>query len=260
MSELTTVTYEVEERVAVIRLNRPDAMNAFDRTLRGDLTAALAQAAGDDAVRVVVLAGSGRVFSAGADLKAGFPDGEQVRRQLMEEYRPALVAIAEMDKPVISAVHGSAAGIGLSFALVCDLTVMAESAFLLAPFSNIGLIPDGGANWLLPRAIGYKRAYQIAIENERVPASRCLELGLVNRVVPDEALMSETLAWARSLAVRAPIALARTKRAMREAATRSYDEVLELEAELQAGCIESEDCREGVQAFLEKRKPDFRGR
>lgn len=260
MSDYQTVTYEVAEGVATVMLNRPNAMNSFDGQLRAELAAALKTAADDADVRVVVLGAHGRVFSAGADLKAGFPDGPTVRHQLREEYKPSLVAIAEMDKPVISAVHGSAAGIGLSYALAADLVVMADNAFLLSPFSNIGLIPDGGANWMLPRELGYKRAFQIAIENERVPAARCLELGLCNRVVPAEKLLEEAQAWARELAARAPIALALTKRAMRRAAQMSFVDVVDYEAELQAECIDSEDCKEGVSAFLEKRKAVFKGR
>lgn len=260
MSHYQTVDYAVADGVATVTLNRPEAMNAFNDALRNELAAALQAAADDTAVRVVILAANGRVFSAGADLKAGFPDGAAVRHQLREEYKPALLAIAEMDKPVISAVQGSASGIGLSFALAADLVVMAQSAFLLLPFSNIGLIPDGGANWMLPRDIGYRRAFQIAIENERMPSARCLELGLINRVVADERLLEETHAWAHSLAARAPIALALTKRAMRRAAQMSFAEVIDHEAELQAQCIDSEDCREGVTAFLEKRKATFTGR
>jgi 2-(1,2-epoxy-1,2-dihydrophenyl)acetyl-CoA isomerase len=260
MSDDRTVLYRVADGVATVTLNRPEAMNAFDAQLRSDLAAALGAAAENPAVRVVVLAANGRVFSAGADLKAGFPDGPAVRHQLREEYKPSLLAIAEMDKPVMSVVNGSAAGIGLSYALAADLIVMGEKAFLLSPFSNIGLIPDGGANWLLPRAIGYPRAFQIAIENERVPAARCLELGLANRVVPDERLQEEAQAWAAQLAQRAPIALALTKRAMRRAAQMSFSDVIDYEAELQAECIDSEDCREGVSAFLEKRKAVFKGR
>ncbi len=255
-----TVDYALDDGVAKVTLNRPEAMNAFNQTMRGELADALKAAADDADVRVVILAGNGRVFSAGADLKAGFPDGAAVRHQLREEYKPGLLAITQMDKPVISAVHGSASGIGLSFALAADLVVMAQSAFLLLPFSNIGLIPDGGANWMLPRDIGYRRAFQIAVENERLPSARCLELGLVNRVVADDQLLHEAHSWARSLASRAPIALALTKRAMRRAAQMSFAEVIDHEAELQAQCIDSEDCREGVTAFLEKRKATFTGR
>ena len=153
-----TVLYETEGAVATITLNRPEALNSFDREMRADLAAATARARADSAIRAVVLTGAGRCFSAGADLKAGFKTGEEVERIVNEEYRPSLVDIAEMDKPVISAVNGFAAGIGLSYALVCDLSVMGENAFLLCPFSAIGLVPDGGSTWLLtPRHGTYER-------------------------------------------------------------------------------------------------------
>ena len=153
-----TVLYETGGAVATITLNRPDALNSFDREMRADLAAATARARGDSAVRAVVLTGAGRCFSAGADLKAGFRTGEEVERIVNEEYRPSLSDIAEMEKPVISAINGVAAGIGLSYALVCDLSVMGENSFLLCPFSSIGLVPDGGSTWLLTRAMGYMNA------------------------------------------------------------------------------------------------------
>jgi 2-(1,2-epoxy-1,2-dihydrophenyl)acetyl-CoA isomerase len=168
--------------------------------------------------------------------------------------------IAGMEKPVLAAVGGPAAGIGLSFALACDLVMMAEDAYLLSPFATIGIIPDGGATWLLTRAIGYHRAYQLCIEAERIPAHRCLEFGLANRVVPAAELEAEALRWARGLAERAPMALARTKLAMRAAANLSFGEAIGFEAKLQNACIESEDAKEGVAAFVEKRKARFKGR
>jgi 2-(1,2-epoxy-1,2-dihydrophenyl)acetyl-CoA isomerase len=165
-----------------------------------------------------------------------------------------------MEKPVVAAVAGPAAGIGLSFALACDLVMMSEDAYLLSPFAAIGLIPDGGATWLLARTLGYHRAYQLCVESERVPAARCLELGLANRVVPADALDAESLAWAESLAERSPLALARTKLAMRAAMTSSFSETVAYEAHLQNACVESEDAQEGVAAFLGKRKAEFKGK
>jgi len=255
-----TVLYETSGPVATITLNRPDSLNSFDKALRGGMTDATQQAREDGEVRAVVLAGAGRCFSAGADLKAGFKTGAEVEQILNEEYKPGLINIAEMEKPVISAVHGFAAGIGLSYALVCDLTVMGESAFLLSPFSTIGLIPDGGSTWLLTRAMGYKNAYEMAVENERVPAQRCKELGLVNKVVADDDVLSTAQEWARRLSHKAPLALARTKKAMRHAPTLSYAEAIPHEAAMQHLCFDSDDCKEGVTAFLEKRAPEFTGK
>lgn len=255
-----TVLYEVRGPVAVVTLNRPEVLNAFNRELAQDLRDALLQASADRAVRVVVLRGAEGRFSAGADLKQGFPRDRRVEDLLNTDFRPVLDLIAGMEKPVLAAVAGPAAGIGLSFALACDLVMMADDAYLLSPFAAIGIIPDGGATWLLVRQLGYHRAYQLCIEGERVPAARCLELGLANRVVPAAALDDQALAWAESLAERAPLALARTKLAMRAAMTLSFSEAIACESKLQNACVESEDAREGVAAFLAKRKPEFKGR
>lgn len=258
MSE--TVLYERHGRVAVITLNRPEVLNAFNRQLAHELRDAMIRASADREVRAVVLRGAEGRFSAGADLKQGFPQDRRVEDMLNTEFRPILDMIAGMEKPVIAAVGGPAAGIGLSFALVCDLVMMAEDAYLLSPFAAIGIIPDGGATWLLVRQLGYHRAYQLCIESERVPAQRCLELGLANRLVPAEQLDEQSLAWAQALAERAPLALARTKMAMRRAMTISLSEAIAYEAQLQNACIESEDAKEGVAAFLAKRKPEFKGK
>ena len=255
-----TVRYDRHDRVAVVTLNRPEVLNAFNRQLAHDLRDAMIRAAGDGDVRAVVLRGAGGRFSAGADLKQGFPSDRRVEDLLNVDFRPVLDMIAGMEKPVIAAVAGPAAGIGLSFALACDLVMMAEDAYLLSPFAAIGLIPDGGATWLLARTLGYHRAYQLCVESERLPAARCLELGLANRVVPADALDAESLGWAESLAERSPLALARTKLAMRAAMTRSFSETVAYEAHLQNACVESEDAQEGVAAFLEKRKAEFKGK
>jgi len=172
------VSYELQDAIAVITLNRPDSMNAFTNELRVDLLGALKKANDDTFVRVVILTGVGRCFSAGADLNDTVD--RPVTEILQSEYRPVQEAIAAMPKPVIAAVPGSAAGIGLSIAMHCDLMIMADNAFLLSPFTTISLVPDGGLNWLLVRQLGYRRAFQLSIESERISADRCVELGLAN--------------------------------------------------------------------------------
>lgn len=259
MSDLETVRYRRDDAVAIITIWRPDAMNSFNTLLRRDLLTAFQRAAKDEAVRIVVLAGEGRSFSAGADLKDISSD-KPVDEILQQEYRPVLECIATLRQPVIAAVGGSAAGIGMSFALACDLLVMGDNAFLMSAFSNISLLPDGGLNWFLVRQLGYRRAYQAAIEAERIGAARCLELGLANRVVPAASLMDETLAWARQLAERAPLSLAATKQAMRHAVAHDWASTFDVEAPLQRKLRTSQDCAEGVRAFFEKRKPEFKGR
>ena len=253
------VKYAQDGAVATVTINRPDAMNSFTTELSLELQLALERAGDDKSVRVVVLTGEGRSFSAGADLNAGF-EGRPVSGKLHYEYRPVLNAIATMPKPVIAAVPGSAAGIGMSTALTCDLVIMADNAFLLSPFTTISLVPDGGLNWLLVRHLGYHRAYQLSIEAERIPAARCVELGLVNRTAPADELQSAALEWAQALAKRAPLSLAATKKAMRFALDNDWASSYNLEAELQQICRDSEDCVEGVDAFFEKREPVFKGK
>jgi 2-(1,2-epoxy-1,2-dihydrophenyl)acetyl-CoA isomerase len=260
MSEFETVRYSRKDAVALITIHRPDAMNSFNTELRRELLAAFQEARNDQTVRVVVVTGEGRSFSAGADLKGGLSDDCPVDEQLQLEYRPIFECIAAMDQPVIAAVGGSAAGIGMSFALACDLLVMAENAFLLSPFTTISLVPDGGLNWLLVHQLGYRRAFQLSMECERIPAARCVELGLANRTAPAESLLDETLAWAHSIAERAPLSLAATKKAMRHATGHDWASTFDVEAPLQRKLRESEDCAEGVAAFFEKRKARFKGR
>ncbi len=180
------VLYEQRDALALITLNRPEVLNAFNQALRLELAAALQRAASDAAVSALVISAAGRAFSAGADLKAMDPrqiTGDEVRRQLEEEYGAGLRVIMDTGKPVIAAVEGLVAGIGCAYVLASDLVVMAEDAYFTLPFHNIGLIPDGGINWLLERQLGARRAFELAVDCERIPAARCRELGLVNRVV-----------------------------------------------------------------------------
>ena len=252
------VKYERRDQVALITLNRPDAMNSFTSQLSFDLLDALEKAHHDDDIRIVVLTGEGRCFSAGADLKGGL-EGRQVFGKLQYEYRPVMSAIATMPKPVIAAVPGSAAGIGLSLALTCDLLIMADNAFLLSPFTTISLVPDGGLNWLLVRQLGYRRAFQLSIESERIDAGRCVQLGLANKAVPAEELGDAALEWATQLSKRAPLSLAATKKVMRHAMDHDWASSFDMEAELQQSLVGSDDNLEGVQAFFEKREPSFKG-
>ena len=255
-----TVIYEQQDAVAIISMNRPDSLNGFTSELCEDLVLAFEKAHRDDSVRVVVFTGEGRAFSAGADLKEGFGGDRTTQAKLLFEYGPVLMAISQIPKPVIAAVPGFAAGIGLSYALHSDLLVMADDSFLLSPFTTISLLPDGGANWMLVRQIGYHRAYQMCIESERVSAEQCLDLGIANKVVPAKDLREATVAWAKEIGKRAPLSLAATKKVMRHAMDNDWLSCFTLESAEQQILTESDDAEEGVAAFLEKRKPNFTGK
>ena len=254
------VIYEQQGGVAIISMNRPDSLNGFTSELCQDLLLAFEKAERDESVRVIVFTGEGRAFSAGADLKQGFVGDRTTKGKLRFEYAPVLTAIAEIPKPVIAAVPGFAAGIGMSFALHSDLLIMAEGSFLLSPFTTISLLPDGGANWLLVKQLGYHRAYQLSIESERVSADRCLELGIANRVVAGEELRDSAIAWAQELCKRAPLSLAATKKVMRHAMDHDWHSCFTMEADEQEKLRSSEDAEEGVAAFFEKREPKFTGK
>ena len=246
-----------------IELNRPDAMNAWDKQLGEDLLAAVERAGADD-VRAVVVTGAGRAFSSGADLKAGFdptPEGHpDVRTTLRERYHPIIVGLRRLPKPVLAAVNGPAVGIGCSLALAADLIVVRESAYFLLAFVNIGLVPDGGSSLLVPERIGLARAAEMAMLGERIGARQAVEWGLANRAVPDGEFDAEVDALAARLASGPTAAYAGAKRELNGWLFTRMDDQLELEAAIQQECAASEDFREGVVAFLEKRPPEFTGR
>lgn len=257
-----TLLYDVSNHVALITMNRPERRNAMNQALNRDLLAAFEQARDDHSVRVIVLTGAGTGFCAGADLSAftQMPTPEQLYDAILDAYQPMMDLITTVPKPVIAAVNGTAAGAGASLALACDLRLMAHDASLMMAFSNIGLVPDAGATWFLVRQIGYSRAYEFAIEGKKLPAEQCLEWGLANRVAPAGRLMEETMEWAEKLAQRPTLALGLTKHALNHAARSDLAAAIEYEARLQKQTVPSHDHMEGVMAFLQKRKPEFKGR
>jgi 2-(1,2-epoxy-1,2-dihydrophenyl)acetyl-CoA isomerase len=260
------MTVQVQRRGAVttILLDRPQAMNAVTAELGDELLAALTAAAEDEAVRAVVLTGSGRAFSSGADLRSGFEPTESghpdVQRALRERFHPIILAIRQMPKPVVAAVNGAAAGIGCSFALACDLILAAESSYFLLAFVNIGLVADGGSSLLIPERIGFARATEMAMLGERVGARKALEWGLINRVVSDETLQEDAAALAERLAKGPTRSYAGTKKQLNAWQFARMEAQLELEAGIQQELAQSHDFTEGVAAFVEKRPPRFDGR
>jgi 2-(1,2-epoxy-1,2-dihydrophenyl)acetyl-CoA isomerase len=250
-----------QEAAVRVELRRPHALNAFDDRLAIELRDTLHRLAADDDVRCVVLTGTGRAFSAGADIKAPAEGdrGEATRRVLREQINPAVLAIREMPKPVIAAVNGPAVGVGCSFAVACDMVVAAESAYFLLAFANIGLTGDGGATITVPARVGLGRAGVLSMLAERLAASEALRWGLADRVVGDDELDEVTTELALRLAAGPTRSYAATKRALNASTLRGLAEQLELETDLQSELAVSTDHQEGIAAFAEKRPPAFRG-
>ena len=249
--------------VLTLTLNRPEKLNSLDDTLVRALADAVQSLRSDASVRAVVLTGAGRGFCAGADLGQaalhGESVGEVVRRRLRTVYHPLITGLRSLEQPVIAAVNGVAAGAGMSLALAADLRIAAESASFIQAFVRIGLVPDAGSTWLLPRIVGPARAAELALLGDRVDAAEALRIGLVSRVVPDASLLVEAQAMAARLA-EGPRSIGLIKHALALSPASDLDTQLAHEEDLQALAASTEDFAEGVAAFLEKRPARFRGR
>jgi 2-(1,2-epoxy-1,2-dihydrophenyl)acetyl-CoA isomerase len=250
---------DAELGVRTLTLDRPDALNALDRELKEVLLAALRAAARDREVRAVVLTGAGRAFCAGQDLRERGEGAPSMAIELRERYIPIIEAVARLEKPVIAAVNGVAAGAGFSLALACDIRVMAETATFISAFGRIGLVPDSGLSWFLPRLVGPARAAEIVMTTDPVDAATAERIGLVNRVVPAEACLKEAQALAARLAAGAPLAIGLAKRSLAFALGHDLATALAFETELQGIAGRSADHAEGIAAFTEKRAARFTG-
>lgn len=256
----STLTLDIQQHIATITLNRPEVYNAFNDPLSYELQEALKQVEKDAEVRAIVLTGAGKAFCSGQDLKASAEAGQRsFSESLHKRYNPIIRAIRNMPKPVICRLNGVAAGAGCSLALACDVIVAAEGASLIEIFINIALVLDSGSSYFLPRTVGYHKAFELATKGSKLTAQEALSLGLINKVVPAEELDNVVQAEAEFYANAPTKAIALMKKMLTKGMTENLDAVLDYEAYCQEIAGRSSDHKEGVNAFLEKRKAAFKG-
>lgn len=260
---MSVVRYEVADGVATITLDRPDALNALTVELKVELLEAVRRASADDDVRAVLLTGAGRAFCVGQDLKEhvdALDAGDRDLTTVTDHYNPLIEAITELPKPVVAAVNGPAAGAGASLAFACDIRIAADNASFLMAFAKVGLGPDSGASWTLPRLIGRGAAATLLMLAEPLPAAQALDAGMLTAVVPAGELIAAATEVAKKLAAGPTAAFAAIKETLAFSATHSLAESLAMEAKAQARCGHTEDHRNAVAAFIEKRPATFTGR
>lgn len=260
--EFERAKLDFDGQIGILKLNHPEVMNAVSPAMVGGLMKAFDEVdRRRDEVRCVIITGEGRGFCAGANLQPASGEGERIDAGMLLEtvFHPFLRRLRELAVPLVTAVNGAAAGVGMSFALMGDLVLCARSAYFLQAFRRIGLVPDGGSTWLLPRLIGKARASELSLLGERLPADKALEWGLVNRVFADDELMEKALEMGRELAAGPTIALGLIRRLYWESLDNTYEEQLNLERQMQREAGASADFKEGVRAFREKRPAKFKG-
>lgn len=262
--EYKKISLEIEDKIAILKFNAPEVLNAVSMDMLMELSHAVNEICSSTEVRCLLLTGEGRAFCAGANLQGRDQENDsgvmpQAGSRLETHYHPLINKLRHMEIPMVSAVNGPAVGVGMSFAIMADIVVAAKSAYFLQAFARIGLVPDGGSTYYLPRMIGWRRAVELSMLAEKLPAEKALEWGLVNRVVDDADLISQTMDIARKLA-NGPRSIGLMRKAFWETQSNSFSEQLQLEANLQNIAGDTSDFKEGVQAFLGKREAHFTGK
>lgn len=257
---MSFITTEIQGKVALIKLNRPDKFNSFNREMALQLHQALDQSEKDKNIRAIILTGEGKAFCAGQDLSEAMdPNGPGIKRIVEEHYNPIVLRLRQIEKPIIAAVNGVAAGAGANIALACDIVAASSSASFIQAFSKIGLIPDSGGTFFLPKLIGFQRASALMITGDKISASDALQMGMLYKVFDDVTFMNDVLKLANTIADMPTKGIGLTKRLLNESLFNSYDQQLQREGEVQVEAAGTYDYNEGVKAFLEKRKPEFKG-
>ncbi|OZI09477.1 2-(1,2-epoxy-1,2-dihydrophenyl)acetyl-CoA isomerase [Siphonobacter sp. BAB-5385] len=258
---MKTLLYEVRDQVAYLTMHRPEVYHALSPELLGELNQAFKQADSEERIRVIVLTGSGdKAFCSGADLKLGIGESEGMGQVLREHYLPLIQTMRRLPKPIIARLNGVAAGAGAALALACDLRIAAGHASMAQLFVHIGLIPDAGTTFFLPRLVGLQRAFEWASTGKTLPAAECHAWGLVNDVVPGEQLDEAVSRWTEYYTQAPTLAIGYLKQLLNESATATLETMLDREAECQELLGKTQDVAEGLRAFRQKRKPNFQGR
>lgn len=256
---MNSILFEIKDKVAYITLNRPDVLNSFNIPMGREMRDALEQCRDDDRIRAVYITGAGRGFCAGQELQEALaPDGPGIGTIVDETYNPIISLIRNIAKPVVCGVNGVAAGAGANIALACDVTFAVESAKFVQAFSSIGLVPDSGGTHILPRLIGTQRAAALMYTADKVTAREAADMGMIYKCLGDD--LEEAIGFAQRLAERPTKGIGLTKQLLNASPTNSLEQQLAMEKEYQITAYNTEDCKEGVNAFLEKRKPEYTGR
>lgn len=257
---MSFILSETKTNVLILKLNRPDKFNSFNREMALQLISELDKAEKDKNIRAIVITGEGKAFCAGQDLaEAKDPNGPGIERIVAEHYNPIILKIRNIEKPIIAAVNGVAAGAGANIALACDIVFVGKSASFIQAFSKIGLVPDSGGTYTLPRLVGFNMASALMITGDKVTSDEAIQYGMAYKQFDDNVLLAQTLVNAEHVAAMPTKAIGLTKRLLNDTYTNTLEQQLNFEKELQVQSAQSYDYKEGVNAFLEKRKPGFRG-